>query len=221
METMIERGDLFIRSSILSNGGRVPVSRVALLVLGCGAFYGAVMGSYSGLYEPRLLQILYSAAKVPLLLLVAFILSLPSFFVFNSLLGLRDDFPSAVRGVLQSQIGLAVVLASFAPFTALWYLSTDDYPSSQLFSLVLFGCASAASQILLRHSYRPLIARDARHRYMMWGWQLIHAFVGIQMAWVLRPFVGKPGTPTEFFREDSWSNAYQYIAELIWNLIGP
>jgi hypothetical protein len=38
------------------------------------------------------------------------------------------------------------------------------------------------------------------------------------MAWVLRPFVGDPDLPTQFFRQDSWSNAYVVIARMIWDL---
>jgi hypothetical protein len=31
--------------------------------------------------------------------------------------------------------------------------------------------------------------------------------VGIQMGWVLRPFIGNPLATVQFVREDSWSNA--------------
>ena len=50
-------------------------------------------------------------------------------------------------------------------------------------------------------------------------WLGLYIFIGIQTAWVLRPFVGDPSLPTQFFREDSWSNAYVFIARLIWNTI--
>ena len=50
------------------------------------------MGTFGGLHGDRPLQLLYSALKVPLLLLVTFCLSLPSFFVLNTILGVRADF---------------------------------------------------------------------------------------------------------------------------------
>ena len=46
-------------------------------------------------------------------------------------------------------------------------------------------------------------------------WLLIYAFVGIQMAWVLRPFIGDPHSPTHFFREGAWGNAYVEIVHII------
>jgi hypothetical protein len=42
---------------------------------------------------------------------------------------------------------------------------------------------------------------------------LIYAFVGIQMGWVLRPFIGQPGVPTTFFRPGAWGNAYVELWE--------
>jgi hypothetical protein len=45
-------------------------------------------------------------------------------------------------------------------------------------------------QLLLRRLYRPLIQQDPRHRWMVPAWIVIYSFVGIQMGWVLRPFIG-------------------------------
>jgi hypothetical protein len=39
-------------------------------------------------------QLVYSCVKVPVLLLVSFAISLPSYFVLNSLCGLRKDLPA-------------------------------------------------------------------------------------------------------------------------------
>ena len=54
---------------------------------------------------------------------------------------------------------------------------------------------------------------------MLRTWIFIYVFVGIQMAWVLRPFVGDPLRPVQFFREDSWSNAYEVVAQMIWEVL--
>jgi hypothetical protein len=65
--------------------------------------------------------------------------------------------------------------------------------------------------------YRPLIEINPRHRLLFRVWLVLYIFVGIQMAWVLRPFVGNPFAPTTFFREESWGNAYEVIGRLVWN----
>jgi len=193
---------------------------LGVLVVVFGVLYGAVMGSYAGVFGERFLQVVYSAAKVPLLLMLTFALSLPSFFVINTLLGLRSDFTYAVRALVATQAGLTIILASFAPFTVLWYASFGDYRAAILFNAVMFGTASISAQWLLRRFYEPLIRRNRQHRLMLRGWLVIYAFVGIQMGWVLRPFIGNPNSPTQFFREEAWGNAYVQLAQIIVHLFG-
>jgi hypothetical protein len=76
-----------------------------------------------------------------------------------------------------------------------------------------------SAQWLLRREYRPLIRRHPAHRWILRTWIVIYVFVGIQMGWVLRPFIGNPGAPVRFFREDSWSNAYVVVAEMTWRVV--
>lgn len=184
-----------------------------------GMVYGAVLGSFEGVWGQRTWQVIYAALKVPLLLLVTFLIGLPSFFVLNTLLGLRRDFVQAVRALVATQAGLAIVLASLAPFTAFWYASSGNYAMAVRFNVLMFAVASFAAQGLLRGYYRPLIERNRNHRWMLWTWIVIYAFVGIQMGWILRPFVGAPGVPVQFFREGAWGNAYVVVAKLIYGMV--
>jgi len=185
-----------------------------------GITYGAVMGSYSGLAPDRWQQIVYSAVKVPLLILVSFALSLPSFYVFNAILGLSRDFGAAVRGLAAAQSGMAILLASLAPFTAFWYASFTDYTSAIAFNGIMFVVASFSAQILLRRHYGPLIAKNPRHRWMLIAWLVLYAFVAIQLAWILRPFIGDPKQPPQFFRRDVLSdNAYVVVFKLAWAFV--
>jgi hypothetical protein len=187
------------------------------LILG-GLLYGAVMGSFGGLLGERVLQILFSALKVPLLLLATFGLSLPSFYVLNSLVGLRRDFPRVLRALLATQAAVTLILASLAPLTAVWYLSSTDYRAALVWNGGAFAVASLGGQLLLRRHYAELTRRDPRHRWMLHTWVALYSFVGIQMAWTLRPFVGSAEMPIEFLREDSWGNAYVVVLRLV---LGP
>jgi hypothetical protein len=188
---------------------------IALVVY--GMLYGGVMGMYGGLEGPRLLQVVYSAVKVPILLVVTFFLSLPSFFVVNTLLGLRDDFSRVLQALVATQTGLTVILAALAPFTAFWYISGSPYDLAILFNGGMFAVASFSAQWMLRRAYTPLMRENPKHRWMLRAWILIYVFVGIQMGWVLRPFIGNPAQPVQFFREGSWSNAYEFVLRMIWD----
>lgn len=194
--------------------------QIVLIMVGFGILYGAVMGSFGGVTGERLLQVVYSGVKVPLLLAVTFITSLPSFFVINTILGLRDDFVKGLRALVATQAALTVILASFAPFTALWYASSADYEAALLFNAFMFGSASVTAQLLLLRLYRPLIAKNPRHRIMIRLWLVIYAFVGIQMGWTLRPFIGAPNVEATFFRQEAWGNAYVEVANLIMRVLG-
>ncbi|MBI3866113.1 MAG: hypothetical protein HY290_29900 [Planctomycetia bacterium] len=213
--------DLLRGHSAITQSGRVPRAALwlAAQVLVFGVAYGTAMGTFGGVLGERFWQVAYSAAKVPLLLLVTFCIGLPSFFVLNTLYGLRDDFGEAVRALLAAQAGMTLILASLAPFTMLWYASSADYVGATLFNGVMFAVATFSAQWLLRAFYRPLVQRQPRHRWLLRAWLAIYAFVAVQMAWVLRPFIGDPSQPVQFFRDDAWGNAYVVVANLIWETV--
>jgi hypothetical protein len=202
--------ELWRRAEAILRGN--PGAGAWQLVLGCGLAYGGVMGAFG--WRPG--QVAISAVKVPLLLLATLLLSLPSYFVLNTLLGLRSDFATAWRAVVASQAGLTIILLSLAPLTAFWYASSSNYRAAIFFNALMFAVASLGAQWLLRRSYRPLIERDPKHRWLLRTWIVLYAFVGIQMGWNLRPFIGSPEQPVRFFREGPWENAYVVVARMLW-----
>jgi hypothetical protein len=222
MSTVLLQADAILRARPAPRRGAWSarsLGDLVMLVLVFGLFYGAAMGSFGGIFGDRARQVLYSALKVPILLLVTFLLSLPSFFVINTLMGLRQDFAQATGALISAQAGLTIILASLAPMTALWYASTPNYHTAVVFNGIMFAVASVGAQTILRRLYRPLIARNARHRVLLRMWLIIYTFVAVQMAWVLRPFVGDPGSPTSFFRPEAWGNAWEVIGRLIWDVV--
>ena len=131
----------------------------------------------------------------------------------------RRDFADALRAVVASQLALAIILMALAPLTLFWYASSDDYPSAILFNGLMLAVASLGAQVVLRRLYRPLIARDRRHAWTLRSWVFIYAFVGIQLGWTLRPFLGARGEPVRFFRGGEMENAYVIVARMAWGLV--
>jgi hypothetical protein len=218
MRALLESVDAFLR-------GRGPfavdapvagrVRWLVLFVLAGGGFYGVVMGAFTGFMPGRWPQFIYSGVKVPVLLLVTFLLCLPSFYVLNMLAGLGEDFGEALRAVVGAQSCITIVLAGLAPVTAFLYVCITDYELAVLYNGVMFAIATFSAQVVVRRYYGPLIARNPLHRRMLVAWLVLYVFVGIQMAWVLRPFVGDPWRPLTFFRPDAWGNAYVIIVRTI------
>ena len=215
MLSLALRVNRLLRGESFETPSGKELGALALIVLFCSVGYGMVMGTFGGVNGERIWQVFFSGAKVPLLLLVTFLISLPSFFVLNTLLGVREDFPQALTALATTQAALTVILLSLAPYTALWYASSAQYRAAILFNGVMFAAASFAAQGVLRHHYKPLIARDPRHRVLLRIWVLLYVFVGVQMGWVLRPFVGQPEMPVQFFRQGAWGNAYVEVLRMI------
>jgi hypothetical protein len=194
-------------------GGAVPWGRLLVILLLAGGAYGAVLGSFG--LRPE--QALYSAIKVPALVVVASAVCLPNFFVVNTVLGLRHDFLAAFRGILSAQTTLAVALAALSPIVGFFYLATDNYHAAKLINGAAWIVALLAAQMTLARHYAPLVARDARHRVALLAWPALYFFVAGQLAYVLRPFLGNPGFPSEFLREHWWGNVY---VDLWWAVRG-
>lgn len=212
---------LFHADQLLRQGAScaAPLRLLATIVLIGGICYGGIMGTFTGVAGERAWMVVFAAIKVPLLLLSTFSIALPSFFVLNTLLGVRGDFAVALRALLASQATLAIVLAALAPYTVLWYASSVAYNKAILFNGLMFAASSVTAQLLLNRSYRPLVARNRRHRLLLRVWILLYIFVGIQMAWILRPFVGDPNMPVQFFRSDTWGNAYLIVGRMLWDAL--
>lgn len=215
--TAVRRIDDFLRGRAeFSTAGAhsLGLGHLWALTAGAGALYGAVMGGYAGLAPDRWQQLAYSAAKLPLFLFVTYALCVPAFFVLNSLRGLRTDFRRALCAMTAMQACLALILASLAPVTILAYASTADYGTAVFFNGIVFAVASVSSQLVVLRYYRPLLALDRRHRSMLAVWLALYVFVGIQAAWVMRPFVGNPDLPVALFRPGAWGNAYVAVINL-------
>ncbi len=180
-----------------------------------GMLYGAVMGSFGGLAPGRYHQLFISAVKVPLFLSATFLLCLPTFYVLNLLSGLGEDFGRALSAVVATQSCVTIVLAALAPVTAFFYVSFPDYGLAVTFNGLIFAVACAAAAVVVRRYYRPLIRKDPRHRKLLAAWFVFYVFVGIQMGWVLRPFIGDPTDPVRFLREGAWGNAYEVVLDLL------
>ena len=107
------------------------------------------------------------------------------------------------------------------------YWSTEIGPLNQVLHMWSYSDlneraklrAELAKNARWASEYLPLIRKDPKHRWMLRVWLVIYVFVGIQMGWVLRPFIGNPDAPVQFFREHSWSNAYEVVIQMIWEVL--
>jgi hypothetical protein len=192
---------------------RTPVAadlaRVAL-----AALYGAALGLWGGGE-----QALFAAAKLPIVLIVTWLLTVPCAALVGWTLGRRAPLAEIVAGTLAPLASAAVLLASLAPVAAL-FSATLPLPTHEartehnlLFLLhsILVGAAGVAGVARFRARIGVDLA-PGRARAAVALWIGAYAFVGGQVAWSLRPFVGSVYEPVAFVRPNALEgNLYEFI----------
>lgn len=189
------------------------ISSIAFLAL-----YGAVLGSTHSLW-----QALSSAVKMPILFLATLVVCSPTLYFFNVLFGSNQSLTQNVALILTAITVTAVLLLSFTPIVLFFLLTTSGY---QFFKLLNVGvCAISGWMGVLFLSQGMSIVSSAgkegarARRNVVRLWILLYAFVGSQMAWTLRPFIGAPSMKFELFRQLG-GNFYANILASLGELLG-
>jgi hypothetical protein len=160
----ILRGDA-TRVSALGRGTiEVPIGGLTVVLVVLGMIYGMCMGSFA-LFKvegPSYLQLVASTLKVPALFVLTLVITLPSLYVFNALVGSRLTLDSVLRLLLAALAVMMAVLASLGPIVAFFSLSTTSYPFMKLVNVVVFAVSGALGlsfllQTLHRLSVAPIL----------------------------------------------------------------
>jgi hypothetical protein len=223
--------------------GEIPVSsdRLQIAIVLLGMVYGLCMGTYALLRgeSASMLQFVSGMVKVPALFLLTLLVTFPSLYVFNALVGSRLTAVALWR-LLTSSVALNMaVLASLGPIVAFFSMSTSSYSFMLLLNVLMFTVAGTLGlKFLLRTLQRmtlteaplevqsppkittppgatgPLEGPEPQPQVkVVFGcWVMAFALVGAQMSWLLRPFIGNPTQPFTFFRGRE-SNFF----EAVWN----
>lgn len=169
----ILRGDA-TRMSMLRRGQiEIPVGGLLLAVILLGIGYGACVGAYAvirtggGLW----MQLLASAVKLPLLFLLTLVVTFPSLYVFNALVGSRLTLASVLR-LLMAMLGVMLaVLASLGPIVVFFAASTESYPFMKLLNVVMGTVAGVLGlSFLLRTLHRLVVVSEAEEMGRVQPW---------------------------------------------------
>lgn len=150
----ILRGEATQPQLLRERGMDVPVFGLVILLVLMGAIYGVCMGVYSitgsGNGDPR--QIAAAAFKVPSLFILTLMVTLPSLYVFNALIGSRLTLPALVR-LMVCAIGVTLaVLASIGPIVAFFSFSTTSYPFINLLNVLVFAVSGLLGLMFLKQT---------------------------------------------------------------------
>jgi hypothetical protein len=230
--------DRVLRGEAAEVGEAGPAALVRVNVL-LAAASGVCMGVY-GLFrpddpEPR--QMIASTLKVPALLFLTLLVTFPSLYVFNTLLGSRLRFGELLRLVVSGMSVLVAVLAAFGPIVAFFSVTTTSYPFIVLLNVAVFAVSGTFGMAFLYNALAKLAGRpaapslaegspapaDPRARGpvngVFYAWMLVFGLVGAQMGWVLRPFIGSPDVPFTWFRPRQ-ASFFEGVAQALRTLFG-
>ena len=191
-----------------------------LLIICLFAFlYGIVMGSYHSF-----IQSLVAGVKVIILFLSTVILCFPSFFIIQQVLGSKMSFRQMTMIVLSGVVLTATIALSFAPIVIVFQVTGGNYHFLQLLHVAIFIFAGIFGMKLMIDALK--YACDQKNIYPQIGvtvfriWVIILAFVGIQLAWNLRPFLCEKNEEFKWFRKYE-GNFYTAIVYSVEQLVSP
>lgn len=181
--------------------GRIVVStarfgksdRTLLLVVGAMyALYGISMGMPRGLFPA-----IVSGAKLPMLFLLTLLVCFPPFYALNQLIGPRVGARGCVRLLLLAASVNAIAIASYAPASYFFTLTTSSvtlsgYRFLLVMHVIVFALAGAISLATIHVLFRAAalqLNRPLRPQFLA-VFSGVYALVGTQMSWTLRPWVG-------------------------------
>lgn len=137
------RGEATRLGALKSGHIEIDQSKLPWIIIGMGVLYGACMGSFALANTPdktiALLQTLSSMGKVPILFFATLLVTFPSLYVFNALVGSRLTLVSVWRLLLSALAVMMTILSSLGPIVAFFSISTVNYPFMLLLNVVVFG----------------------------------------------------------------------------------
>jgi hypothetical protein len=179
-------------------GGRVL--RQLLLSSLLAFLYGIVMGSYHGVA-----QALAAGVKLSILFALALLICFPALFIIQTILGSKLRLLPMISVILSGFVLAAAVMVSFTPIVIIFLLTGSNYYFLQLLHIAIVAISGAFGMKTVIDALK--YACEQRRVYPQTGvvvfrfWLVILAFVGIQLAWNFRPFLGDRGQPFQLFRE--------------------
>ena len=165
---LLLRGEATKLSALQRGRIELPENGISLVVLALGLFYGACMGTFAifnkGELLGALLQMCATMAKVPALFFATLLVTFPSLYVFNALVGSRLTLASVWRLMIAMLAVMMAILASLGPIVAFFSISTTNYPFMLILNVIVFGLAGFLGLKFLLHTLHRLsiVLEDAK-----------------------------------------------------------
>jgi hypothetical protein len=177
---------------------------VGVIIVGAGC-YGAAMGWWR---EPE--QAWFTAIKFPLVILLTAAGNALINGMLAPLLGLNVPFRQSLAAILISLTIAAAILGAFSPLIGFLVWNAPPMSRQAVFGPVYnliklthvaaIAFAGTAGNVRLLQLLTRLAGSRAVAFRVLLAWLGGNLFLGSQLSWILRPFIGSPVLPVEFLR---------------------
>jgi hypothetical protein len=159
------RGERTRPATLAQRGFELHAGRLILVIIAMGMIYGLCMGSFSLLKDvppelasrhDRYMQVLASVVKTPALFFLTLVVTLPSLYVFNALIGSRLRLVALFKLLIASLAVNTTVLASLGPIVAFFSVSTSSHAFILLLNVVVFAAAGVLGLMFLLQTLHRL-----------------------------------------------------------------
>jgi hypothetical protein len=189
---------------------------LGVIIAGAG-IYGAAMGWWRA---PQ--QALFVAIKFPLIILLITVGNALINAMLAPLLGLNIPFRQSFLAILISFAIVAAILGSFSPLTAfvVWNapplspetVAGPSYGFIKLMHVLVIAFAGVAGHVRLFQLLTKFGGSKAVAWRVLIAWLAVNLFLGSQLSWILRPFIGAPYLPVAFLRDTAFQgNFYENL----------
>jgi len=193
-----DRESLF-RDVVNDRGLRSKLRYALLTLLALSAFYGFVAGWYAGG-----LQAISAAVKLPFLFVTTFAICFPALFVVQVLVGSKLKLLQVVVLIASALALMTVLLAAFVPIVAFFLITGANYYFLELLHVAIIVVCGVLGMYALHEGLAYVCEKHGvyprKALTILRIWVVLFAFVGVQMAWNLRPFLGDRNAPFKVFR---------------------
>jgi hypothetical protein len=191
-----------------------------ILIIALFSFcYGIIMGSYNSW-----MQAVSSGAKLMSLLFLTLIICFPSFYIVQLVLGSKVKIKQLAVMMLSGFLMTTTIMLAFAPIVLLFQLSGDNYNFLKFLHVGVFVFSGFFGMRAVLDALKNSFAEQGVYPQIGLSifrvWVIIFAFVGIQLAWNLRPFVGYKSMAFELLRNDTQGNFYSSMIKSLGEMIG-
>ncbi len=211
---VVQNREEFQQKLIESDGAGKRIASQYLLMTIFSFAYGVIMGAYNSVIQAGVAGI-----KVVVVFTLVLVICFPAFFIIQLILGSKLKIHQMISIILAGFMLTAAIMMSFIPIVVFFLLTGGNYYFIQLLHIGvfvfsgIFGMKTIVDALKYSCEKKNIYPRTGVVVFRFWI--VIIAFVGVQLAWNLRPFMGDRNEPFKLFRkyEGNFYTALVYSVE--------